>query len=327
MARAGRIVASCSLLLLVQACEDGGFTVPPSYHDVVVTANGLRTGYRTAGDPQWHFHSHDDVPELDCYDLAIAPNGALRYLSYVHRAESGDWRVSVRTGLGATEWASTFSSITVPAALPQPYDCARSRIEHLTGTLYGIFWLAEGEMHSALFDSSKAPGADLVVGEPFAHASFEENEDFERLSARSLSAVYFNDEVRVVWSPLERNRINMVSGALGPGGIDFDTASTFTAHEHEDMSDALAHDGALHVATADGERVRLWSRAGTVQWVETASCESDDRLPNRLLYADGNGGVQVLLGRGALLDFSDCSGTPFPLPVSSGVVSYFPGTS
>ncbi len=316
------VVALVSAVPVLQSCETVS-PVPPSYNDVVKTAFGIRTGQRLVqANANWQFHTHEDLDDNLCADLAVSPEGVLRYLAFLQEAPfgSGNWLLSIRTGLGTGIWSSTFSEIVVPE-IGQGSACVR--IKHLKDRLYVIVWVVGGELHSALFDSNKSPGEDLVLNEAVS--------GFDGINVGRMSLVYFNNEVRLVWSPVGRNRIMTKRGTLTESGINFPQGSEFTPiAQHGSVSDVIADGGALFVATTDGESIRLYSTStGGTQWAEQASCPTTWKIEGKLLYTDADGRRRVAESINAfdnrLRNFTDCTTTAFPLPIVSGVLTYFPG--
>jgi hypothetical protein len=149
---------------LLQACGTTPAPVPPTFNEVVDNNPiGIRTGRRAdETGAAWQFHNHSD--ELDstwCADLAVAPDGKLRYLALLHQAPGGNWLLSVRAGLGAQTWSTTFSGIGVPDIVGDGDGpvraCQRVRIAYLKDKLYAIVWIDNGVLHNALFDAESRP--------------------------------------------------------------------------------------------------------------------------------------------------------------------------
>lgn len=326
-------LAASAAVLAMQACT----TTPslpapvPTFHDVVTTADGVRTGYRPDQEGvSWQFHFHDD--ELDdawCADLAIAPDGMMRSLAFLHRAPGGNWLLSVRTGLGPSTWSSTFSTIGVPPVYNfdnvPAVGCHPVRIAHLKDSLYGIVWVTNGELHNAVYNASASPPADLILGPVFPFVSLE------GISARRVSPIWWNDAVRLIWSPASAGRIQTVTGTLSPDGITFGPGATFTTVPHDELSNAVVHDGAMYIAARQDDHVRLFrTTTGGTGWEEAAACETTWRIRGKLLFADDVGDVWVAETSSAfdnrLRNFSDCSTRAFPLPIVAGSLYYRPAT-
>jgi hypothetical protein len=323
--------ALVSVAPLLQACGN----VAPWYNDVAVyhteaigapqrDAVHIRTGQRIdQADADWQFYVHDDLDLIHartCADLALSPASKLRYLAFLHKTSSDDYHLTIRTGLGAQNWSTTFSGVAVPQNEDGlPFAGCPLHMRHLRDELYGIVWVLGDELHSALFNPNKPPGQDLVLNDVVS--------GFEGTNASRMSLLYYNDEVRLVWSPQDRNRIMTKRGTVSEDGIDFEQASTFTTIAHDTISKAIAPQGVMFVATTDDGTVRLYSTStGGTNWAEQASCPGQFN-DGSMLYADGGGHKRVLTEGTytALRDFTDCTSTQFPLPVVYGTLSYFPG--
>ncbi len=334
------IVALLAVLPALQACETG-ISVPPvpaTFNEVLNNnVNGIRTARRVIADgPNWQSYNHSD--ELDdnwCADLAVAPDGKLRYLAFIHEAPGGNWLLSIRTGLGSQTWSTTFSGVAVPEIVDSEgfavSSCVRVRFRHLKDDLYGIVWINNGLLSNAVFDASKSPPADLVLGDVAAFPAFDEPlPGGGHVSARQLSLVWFNDRVNLVWSKADRTQIKTKTATLGASGIAFGPGASFTRIEHNELSDVIVHDGALYVAAKIGGTMRLFSTStGGTNWQEVASCAApSSNLTGRLLYADPAGDKRVAQSASGIfwqLNFADCSTSAFPLMLTHGDVTYHPG--
>jgi hypothetical protein len=323
--KASAIVAKLAVLVTVSACETSVSLPPvvPTFHDVASTANGIRTGYRPADDgASWQFFTHDD--ELDeswCADLAVAPDGRMRHLAFLHRTSQNDWLLSVRTGLGPDNWSTTFSGVEVPPL--ENVSCQPVRIAHLTDDRYAIIWTADAELHHALYDSSASPPADLVLGEPVSVPSLE------GVSADRTALTWWNDEVQLVWSAAQGTRIQTMRGELTDEGITFGPSSTFTNVSHDAMSDVIVHAGAMHVAVKQDDRITLLgTTTGGTGWEEVASCPATVEMRGKLIFTDPGGVMWVAEGGSAgshLRNLVSCETRAFPLPIVSGRLQYHPG--
>lgn len=319
------IAARLAVLVTVSACETSEPLPPvvPTFHDVASTANGIRTGYRAADDTaSWQFFTHDD--ELDaswCADLAVAPDGLMRHLAFLHRTSENDWLLSVRTGLGPANWSTTFSGVQVPPL--ENVSCQPVRIAHLTDGRYAIVWTADAALHHALYDSNASPPADLVLGEPVSVPSLSD------VSVDRMALTWWNDAVQLVWSAQQGSRVQTMRGELTDDGIVFGPSSTFTTVSHDAMSDAIVHEGAMHVAVKQDDQITLLATTtGGTGWEEVASCPATAEIRGRMIFADPGGVIRVAEGGPAgshLRDFTSCETTPFPIPIVSGRLQYHPG--
>lgn len=325
-----------SVLSAVLACMLAGCPQEPppihtqeTYHEVVVTAAGLRTAFRLVNLPSdapnnpWTYHNHTDKPELNCYDLAIDPNGVNRFVSFVGKDDDDNWSVQIYTGLGASIWSEDPDILNIPD--PDTYaSCARSRIEHLTGDLFGIIWAGNGGINSALLDTSKNPPFNLTLGNTFEHDDFDSDENWGRLTVRNASMALFNDELRIVWAPHDKDQIQMVRGQITNGSIQLESSSSFFNHSYNVISDVLATENEFFVATSDDEGVTLWERSTSLNWEIYEQCENHALNDGKLLYRNPEGHFLTLTSAG-LLNLTTCQTSSFVLPIVSGVISYHPG--
>ena len=336
--RSGQInsrVAAAFVLMasLLQACGN----VSPWYNDVRVSntevtgspqldAVLIRTGQRLdQSNAGWQFYDHDDLDLIrakTCADLALSPASKLRYLAFLHKTSSDDYHLTIRTGLGTQNWSTTFSGVEVPQNQDgEPFRGCPLHMAHLRDELYGIVWVLGDELHSALFNPEKPPGQDLMLNDVVS--------GFVGTNASRMTLLYYNDEVQLVWSPQNRNRIMTKRGTLSENGIDFEQGSAFTSISHGTISKAIAHQGAMFVATSDSGTAHLYSTStGGTNWAEQTSCPGSFG-DGSMLYADADGHIRVLTGASvfALRNFTDCTSTQFTLPLTHGIVSYFPGYS
>lgn len=319
------------LALMLAGCpqESPPIHTQETYHEVVVTANGLRTGFRLVDLPSdspsnpWTYFSHTDKPDLNCYDLSVDPNGVSRFVSFVGKDDDDVWRLRIYTGLGASIWSENPDTLDIPD--PDIFaSCARSRIEHLTGDLFGIIWAGNDGINSALLDTSKSPPFNLTLGDTFEHSDFELDEDSNRLSVSNASMAFFNGGLRIVWAPREKDQIKMVRGQITDGGIQLETASTFFNHSYNAISDVLATETQFFVATSDAEGITLWERSTSPNWQVYQQCENSTLSSGKLLYRNPQGDLFTLTTAG-LINLTSCQTSSFVLPVRSGVISHHPG--
>lgn len=300
-----------------------------TYHEVVVTVDGLRTAFRPVDLPSdpptnpWTYFHHTDKPELNCYDLAVDPNGVNRFVSFVGEEDDDTWRLRIYTGLGASIWSENPDILDIPD--PDIFSsCVPSRIEHLTGDLFGIIWADNDGINSALLDTSKNPPFNLTLGDTFEHDDFEFDENSDRLSVRNASMALFKDELRIVWAPREKDQIQMVRGQISDDGIQLNSSSSFFNHSYDAISDVLATETEFFVATSDAEGITLWERSTSPNWQVYEQCENNTLSPGKLLYRNPEGDFLTLTTAG-LINMTSCQTSSFVLPVISGVISYHPG--
>ena len=328
--------AAVSAVPLLQGCD----IVPPSFHDTLVYRTEdrgapqfdsivIRTGQKTATadlDADWAYHYHDDldlVVATTCGAIGVSRKGRWRYLAYLHRESIGNYLLTVRTGFAAQSWSDTlFATVPVPHNQDSSlfFRGCPLHMTRLDDEMYGIVWVLEGELHSALYNPRKPPDEDLVLNQVVS--------GFEGVNGRRMSLTYHDGDVHLVWSPEDRNRIMTKRGTLSETGIDFEQVSTFTPIPHTRLSNAIAHDGALFVAASheDG-MMRLYSTStGGTNWAEQASCQGDFG-DGSLLYVDRVGDIRVHAGGtgAAMWRFTDCTFKPSPSP--SGRITYHPGYS
>ena len=314
------IAALISALPVLQACE----TSTGNYYFVGTGGFGLQTGLRSeADDSTWYFHHHEDLPEIACADLAAGPDGKLQYLAFLHEGFPGNWLLTIRRGLGAEIWSTSYSGIAVPE-IDQSSACVSPRITHLRDGLFAIAWVVEGSLHTALFDSTKTPPEDLVLTDTLPPSAFGAT------TARGISIVYLDNRPWLVFSARSPSRILVKLGTLDENVLRFNAASFFFSHRHNSSSDALVHDDAIYVATTDDDTVYLHKRPRTsTAFEEVATCPGGDRIYNRLLYVDANGDMRVLRHNNSdltsyLQNFTDCSTEVLTVATFEGHITYFP---
>ena len=100
-------VAVVVLVLPITACDREDIPIaesaPPTFIEVVSTANGLRTSYAPdRANASFAFFTHSDVFDNNaCGDLAVAPDGIMRALAVIRPDTAPRSRALViRTGLG-----------------------------------------------------------------------------------------------------------------------------------------------------------------------------------------------------------------------------------
>ncbi len=337
-------LAALSFLLLLAGCPDPDAPPPPppphtqeTFHEVVMLPGEgpLRTGFvlvseadNQPGNPWSYFRHEDKTIGNFCYDLAVDPNGVNRYLSDVRRVDD-NWFVFVHSGLGNGVWTEQPYSLAIPTLDTSFSSCVPTRIEHLTGDLFGIIWSGNGQMQTALFNSSANPAGSLVLGDTFDHDDFAANEDGDVMSVRNASLAFFNDEVRIVWPSPENDQINLVRGQVTPTSFTVETASLFFNHNFDRISDALATTDKFYVATSNDDGITLWERSTSLNWEPELTCPGRALDTGKLLYQDPDGNLITLASTPSFnsirVNLNDCSTSTLILPARNGVISYHPG--
>jgi hypothetical protein len=327
-----RLYATLLCVLPLFACEpnEGLPDRVPTFLDVVSTADGLRTGYRPDNDTSdWRFFRHDDLfDDNACGDMAIAPDGIMRNLALLRRAEDGSWSLRIRTGLGPANWSSDLATIAVPNIVGQnnipASACQRLRIKHLRDQSFGIVWIANGVLNNAVFTAGEPIDSAVALGpaSPMTGAG--------NISASSGPLVGFNDNAVFVFPNAERTRIHTTTGTVSQGGINFIAGAT-TDFAHEALSDVVVRDSAMFLAALQGDTLRLLRATGAADWQVISSCPTTaNGIRGRLLFADPAGDFWVAesIGTGVsrLKNFNGCAARNLVLPILTGNLSYHPGT-
>jgi len=276
-------------------------------------------------DGAWSFYSeHTGLDGADCYDLEVAPNAGQRFLAFVSEVTDGQWRLSVRAGLGNTVWGSTDSVLDITASPGS--GCIQPYIGHLKDDLYGVLWIVDGTLYSAAFVPDNPLGFEVIEGDV-------EDSFFDGVSVRGVSLAYYDDEVRMIWMSPERDRILQMRGQISDAGFNLAGIATYTSLTSTTHSSVIATEDGLYIAAADGSTVKLYRSAGAGNdWTEIASCDLDRQIQSSLLYVDPQGVKRALVtgfGNGVqrTLSFDDCSSPLLQLP--AGVprrIKYSPGT-
>lgn len=320
-----------SIVVLLAAC--GGSTtdnsIPPSFNSVLTTndtSGAVVTRMRPdQPDADWlSFRDHEGLSRTDCYDLVVSPNAAQRFLAFTQQDKDGDWHVLVRAGLGNNVWGSIDAHVEIPMA-PE-FGCVQPYISHLKDDLYGILWVIDGTLYSALFAPNNPAGQELLLGD-------EEDGFFEGVSVNSISLAYYDDSLHVVWMRPERDRIMKMRGQVSDSELLLFSGATFTPLASTTHSKAIAGTDGLYIAAADGDAVKLYHTGGSgTDWAEVASCESQQQVFSTLLYVDQEGAMRTLLTGASItnertISFSDCSTAVLQVPVGRGRrISYSAGT-
>ena len=320
------------LVFTLTACDpnDGIPGRPPTFLLVVPTGDGLVTGYRPDdATSEWRLFTHSDVLEQSqCGDMAVAPDGIMRHLAVLRRGADNTWALGLRTGLGPANWSSELSTIPIPtiqgSAPNVPASiCQQLRIAHLRDNLFGIVWIADGTLHNAVFTAGEESPGDIAVGPVFGPIGGTST------TSVNASLVQLNDNPVLVFSNPDRTRIHTLTGTLTPQGITFAAGAT-TEIAHEALSDVVVQDGAMFVATIQGDSIRLLRKAGAENWRLVAKCSSSATgIRGGLLYADGAGAFHAteIIGTGVtqLRTFIGCGRRNFVLPVTVDRLKFHPG--
>jgi len=325
------LLFTLGICVLLAACPASTTdnSIPPSFNSVL-TANSTLSPVVTRTRPDepdadWSsFGGHEGLSGADCYDLVVAPNATQRFLAYTHEYENGQWRLYVRTGLGNNVWGTSDSEMDIPGA-PE-FGCVRPHIGRLKDDLYGIVWVLDGTLYSALFNPSNPQSLELLPGD-------EEDSVFENISVTAISMVYYDDSLYVLWMREGRDRIMMLRGQVSDSELVFFEGATSTPLSSTSHSNAIAGPDGLYIATADGSVVKLFHTGGSgTGWTEIASCDSTQQISSTLLYVDQEGEMRTLLTNSAVtnettISFSDCSTASLQIPIGRGWrISYSPGT-
>src|SRR5688572_7598650 len=207
----------------MQACGPG-VTLPPSgpvFHEVVATANGLRTAVAAdIPDEQFSFFTHSDVFDNDaCGDLAIAPDGIMRALAVIRpTGEPRRRELVIRTGVGPSVWSTTFTTAVTPDTGGTQFgnvrQCTPLRMARVRDGLHAIVWTNSDtdSLFNAVYNSDNpqtiAFGRTIRI--PVA---------MQGISPLRMSLAFMNDEVLLTWTGADEARLNTLRGTIDANGI------------------------------------------------------------------------------------------------------------
>ena len=316
-------------------------SIPASFNSVMMTnttIDPVTTMTRLdEPDADWSFYREfEDLEEGDCYDIAVSPNAVQRFLAYSTEGSDGQWRVAVRTGIGNDVWGAPDNDARIVVPEGPEFGCITPYINHVKDGLFGVLWIVNGTLYSAVFAPGNTQGFELTLGD-------SADGFMDDVSIRSVSLANFNDALRVIWMRPERDRIMQLRGQISATALTLFDGATFTPLDSSSHSDVVAlEDGqaeggsygdGLYVAAAHEGEVTLYRSSGAgTDWTEVTSCESSWGISHSLLYADQDGDLRALLTGASItnqrtLSFADCSLEVLQVPIgNSGRITYSPGT-
>ena len=343
--RMGKTRIVCSLLPLFIAGCGTPDTLPPPTVNIVQSVNYVTTSQKmlllSDLNVLWESHNHTDLSPTDCYDMAISPDGERRFLAFVRENDKNGYELVVLRDMdGANEW-DDYSAIEIAGpSVPfyeidaHPEPCIRPRVEHLRDNLYGVIWVLEGSLYSAMFKSDWWPTlASTGTVEPGPGGS----PPFAGLPTYEVSFVYADEEIHMVYP--QPGKVMYRRGSLTEESLEFESSANFMLAEYGQMSDVIARDGTLYLATGgtddDGDGVvRLWSKTtGGVDWSQETTCGPGSGIKSRFIYFDQNGELTVMrptatsgAGWVRLQRFSDCGGVDyaFGIGMKPKLIKYSP---
>lgn len=305
-------------------------SIQPTFNSVMMTNTTVApvtTMHRPdTPDADWSFYREfEDLEEGNCYDIVVAPNAGQRFLAYTAEDEDGQWRLFVRASLGTEIWGSPENdSRSEPLSAPE-FGCITPYINHLKEDLYGIAWVVDGTLSTAVFVPENPTGFELILGE-------EEDAFFAGVPIKDISLAYYNDSLRVIWMRPERDRIMQLRGQVSDSGMTLFDGATFTELDSTSHSDVIAREDGLYIAAADRSAAKLYHSAGAgTDWSEVASCDTPYDISHSLLYVDQAGSVRTLLTGASItnqrsLSFDDCSMDVLQVPIGNrGRITYSSG--
>lgn len=294
----------------------------PAYHAVSVSSDGVSTHSSHDGQ-QWVSVRHHKLPREDCYDIVMSPDGAYRLLAYSHVDKHGGRLLNVLRGATANAWSKKASALPIPTTV----SCGQPQMRYLRDNLYGIMWLDEGSLYSAIYDAAEPDGRNLYLNAPV------QNEWFDLARITDLSFAYHAGGVFVVWSPNSKDRIMTMRGELIDHSIKFGEAD-YHPEDHVSVSNMIFDGDDMYIAVVTGKRVNtlLYSDDGSY-WSKQATCYNTENYPILIpfLYKDAQGNKIYLKTYDyagtvhALQNFTDCERTEVSLPPEVIRVEYFPG--
>lgn len=294
----------------------------PAYHLVSVTEDGVST-YDSHDGINWNGYLHKGLSRSDCFDVALSPDGGRRFLVYNHTDKNGKHTLNVLRGSGTTDWSTSSASL----AIPETVSCGQPQMRHLRANLYGILWLDEGTLYSAVYDAGKDDGNSLTLSEPL-------KDDWLRLvEIPDLSFAYHNSAIYVVWSANSKDRIMTVRWEITGQTIKYGEPD-YHLEEHTIASNMISDGKLMAIAIVTGKRtnILLTSDDGSY-WDEGPRCYNIDNMPLFIpfLYKDARGEKIYLrtndyAGRVTYLqNFSDCEKFDLKIPSEPIRIEYFPG--
>lgn len=315
------------LVALVSACagidkQPQVLDPRPAYHLVSIEGDGVRT-FQSYDGRQWSEFLHRQLSAADCYDVALSADGAGRYLVYNHIDESGQASLNVLAGTDERHWRTSAASLKIPPLI----SCAQPQIRHLRGDLYGIMWLAEGRLYSAIYDAGERDGDKLYLSEPVQDNWF----DLARIT--DLSFAYHNDAVYVVWSPNSKDRIMSMRGDINGHTISYGEPD-YHLERHVSVSNMVSDGEFMYIAVVTGNRVNMLKHSDDGSyWSKGPACYNIDNLPILIpfLYVDAQGDKIYLKSYdyagsvNYLQNFTDCERTEVNIPSEVMRIEYFPG--
>lgn len=305
-------------------------SIPPSFNSVMsnATSNPVKTMTRPdAPGAGWAFYNEfEDLEYGNCYDITVSPNAIQRFLAYSTEGADGQWRIAVRTGLGNEVWGSQENDARVIAPEGPEFGCITPYINHVKDDLYGVLWIVNGTLYSAVFAPGNPQGSEMTLGD-------SADGFMDDVSISAVSLTYFNDYLRVIWMRPDRDRIMQMRGQISPTELHFEDGATFTPLDSSSHSDVIARDDGLYIAAAFDDTITLYRSAGAgIDWIEVANCESTYDISHSLLYVDRTGTIRALTTGASItnqrtISFEDCSLEVLQVPIgNTGRIKYSPGT-
>jgi hypothetical protein len=307
---------------------------PPTFTEVVATANGIRTGFMPdTPNANWTYFTHGDVfADGACGDMAVAADGIMRSLAVI-RPDTGRTRALViRTGLGPANWSTTFTTAVIPDTAGSNFgnvpQCTPLRMTRMRDGLHAIVWTNQtsDSLFNAVYNSDNPQ--TLNFGPAVARPAV-----LRGVSARNISLAFFQDQVRLLWTDTANQRINMLSGTLSANGITFSPTVQSTSAANEEISEPVVVNDTLFVAVRTTSGVELRRKtAANLPLAVHATCTNTGPFRGRLLFRDSSNVFWVSESampqnstNVRLRSFSDCSTRDIEAPIVFGQLQYHPG--
>lgn len=293
----------------------------PAYHLISVTEEGINSQYSHDGI-KWKSFAYEGLSTDDCYDMALSPDGSQYFLAYHHKNKNGKHTLNV---LQTTDSKHLESAAIL--TIPKTISCGQPQMRHLHGNLYGILWLDEGNLYSAIYDASKHDSDKLTLSKPI------KNSWFTLVEISELSFAYHNGSIFAVWSPNSKDRIMVIQGEIIDNKINY-SEPDYHLENHKSISNVISEGEQMAIVVVTGGRInRLMTSPDGSYWDKGPSCFNLNNIPFSIpfLYKDASGEKIYLRSNdyagtiNTLQRFSDCEEKDIELPTDAIRIEYFPG--
>lgn len=272
------------------------------------------------------YREFDDLEDGNCYDIAVSRNAVQRFLAHSFEGSDGEWRIAVRAGIGNNVWGTQDNDARLVVPEGPEFGCIRPYINHIKDDLYGVLWIVDGTLYSAVYAPNNTTGFELTLGDSV-------DGFMDGVSIGAVSLTYYNDSMRVIWMRSERDRIMQLRGQASATEMSLFAGATYTALNSTSHSDVVAGDDGLYIAAASEGAVRLFKSSGVGNdWLEVNRCDVPWEISHSLLYVDQQGEMRTLVKGTSItnertISFEDCSRAILQVPIGNrGRIKYSSGT-